>query len=282
MHMGKPQIFAFADEACPQIDGQISAMRRNGLDGLEIRGVDGTNVSAITLEKAREVRQKMDDNGLKIWSVGSPIGKIRLEDSFDAHLDVFRHTLEVADILGAANMRMFSFYLPGGQDPDRFYGQVVDRLGAMLDVARGSGVTLCHENEKGIFGDTARRCLRLLEALPELKGVFDPANFVQCGDDTAAGWAILKDHTYYLHIKDSLPDGNVVPAGLGAGNVACIVRDFLDRGGCAMTIEPHLTVFDGLKDLEQDGNTSAVGRHIYPSADAAFDAACQALKKILE
>ena len=111
--MKQPKIYAFADEASPIIDKQIIAMQRNGLQGLEIRNVDGESVAAISLEKAREVRGKMDAAGLKVWSIGSPIGKIDIEkDDFSAHMDALRHTIEVAKILGAENIRMFSFYIP--------------------------------------------------------------------------------------------------------------------------------------------------------------------------
>ena len=107
------------------------------------------------------------------------------------------------------------------------------------------------------------------------------ANFVQCGVDTLQAWQMLSPYIDYLHIKDALPDGQVVPAGKGAGNVAAIVKAYLAMGGTAMTLEPHLTVFDGLKDLEEDGNTSAVGGYTYSTADKAFDAAAAALEIIL-
>ena len=85
------KIYAFADEASPSIDEQIAAMKRNGLNGLEIRGVDGENVSVISLNKAREVRRKLEDAGLSVWSIGSPIGKIDIKNGdFDAHLDQLR------------------------------------------------------------------------------------------------------------------------------------------------------------------------------------------------
>ena len=281
--MEKIRIFAFADEADKFVDGQIAAMKHNGLQGLEIRGVDGVNVAKITLEKAQEVRRKLDDNGLVTWSIGSPIGKIKLEDDFAAHLDQLRHCLEVADILGAKNLRLFSFYMPKEEDPTPYKNQVIDRMGAFLEVAKGSGVLLCHENEKGIYGDIASRCLELHQALPELGGIFDPANFVQCGQDTMAGWQLLKDHIHYLHIKDALEDGSVVPAGKGIGNVPCIVKEFMAKGGSAVTMEPHLKVFDGLKALEESGNTSVVGGiYRYPDANTAFDAACDAMKAILK
>ena len=276
------RIFAFADEASSQIDGQIAALRRNGLQGLEIRNVDGQNVSDISLEKAREVHKKLTDAGLSVWSIGSPIGKIDIQkDNFEQHLQKYLHTLEIARALGAEKLRMFSFYLPKGQDPAPFLQQVIDRLSRMAELAQGSGVALCHENEKGIYGDVASRCLEILQAVPHLQGVFDPANFVQCGQVTWAAWEMLRERITYMHIKDALPDGRVVPAGAGVGNVARILSAFRAQGGDAVTIEPHLQVFSGLAGLERAGDTSDVGSYCYESNDAAFDAACAALKGIL-
>ena len=280
--MDKFQLYAFADEAASEIDAQIRAMLRNGLNGLEIRGVDGENVSVISCKKAKEVRKKLDDNGLITWSIGSPIGKIRLDEDFEAHQDLLRHTLDVGNILGAKNMRIFSFYMPKDHDPADYRQQVVDRMGTLLEIAGKSGVALCHENEKGIYGDTSVRCRDLLDTLPQLKGIFDPANFVQSGEDTLQAWERLKDRIYYLHIKDSLTDSCVVPAGMGAGNIPFIVKEYLKRGNKAMTLEPHLMEFDGLKDLEESGDVSVVGKHFtYSNAEEAFDAGCAALKKIL-
>ncbi|MCQ2450236.1 MAG: sialate O-acetylesterase, partial [Clostridia bacterium] len=74
--MNEARIYAFADESNAKIDDQIIAMKRNNLNGLEIRNVDGQNVSDISLEKAKEVKEKMDKAGLGVWSIGSPIGKI--------------------------------------------------------------------------------------------------------------------------------------------------------------------------------------------------------------
>ena len=166
------KIYAFADEASPSIDEQIAAMKRNGLNGLEIRGVDGENVSVISLNKAREVRRKLEDAGLSVWSIGSPIGKIDIKNGdFDAHLDQLRHTLDVARELDAKNLRMFSFYIPAGENPAAYRQQVIDQVGRMLCAGEGSGILYCHENEKGIYGDTADRCNELLRIFPAMKGV---------------------------------------------------------------------------------------------------------------
>lgn len=95
----------------------------------------------------------------------------------------------------------------------------MERLERFLEASAGSGVTLCHENEKGIYGDTAARCADIHQTLPAFKAVFDPANFIQCGQDTAEAWERLSPYVEYLHIKDALSDGTVVPAGKGIGRI---------------------------------------------------------------
>lgn len=276
------KIYAFADEASSAIDNQIIAMKRNDLNGIEIRNVDGTNIADITLDKAKEVKAKLTANGLEAFSIGSPIGKINIvTDDLNAHLDKLRHTCEIANIMESKNIRMFSFYYPKTNTAEDVRDRVFDGMGKMLDIAKEYGVYLCHENEKGIYGDIADRCLDLYKSFPDLKAVFDPANFVQSGQDTKEAWEKLRDYVYYLHIKDALMDGNVVPAGEGVGNLPFILKEYAKKGGNAVTLEPHLKVFDGLKDLEQAGDEIKVGIKAYASSDEAFDTAVKALRRIL-
>lgn len=280
--MNKINIYAFADEASALIDGQIAAMKANSVDGLEIRNVDNVNIAEISDNKAKEVKRKMDDANLKVWSIGSPIGKIDIEkDSFDVHTEKFKRTLELAEILGAENIRLFSFFTPE-ETRDSYKDEVIDRLGKFADIAKGSGIDICHENEKGIYGDIPRRCLEIHKALPKIKAIFDPANYIQCGADTLDGWEMIKPYVKYLHIKDALADGNVVPAGKGIGGLKHILTDYIANGGKCVTIEPHLTVFDGLNDLEKEDDKSAVGNvYRYASNKEAFAAAVSALKELL-
>lgn len=276
------KIYAFADEASANIDKQIKAMKENRLDGLEIRNVDGVNIAEISDSKAKEVRKKLDNACLRVWTIGSPIGKIDIEkDDFTLHTEKFKRTLELADILGAENIRLFSFFTPS-ENRDSYKDKVIERLGTFCEIAKGSGITLCHENEKGIYGDIPERCLEIHKALPEMKAIFDPANYVQCGVDTLQAWELLKGYVKYLHIKDALADGSVVPAGKGIGNVKFVLDEFKKIGGDSVTVEPHLTVFDGLKGLEKEGDASVVGEvYKYATAEEAFSAAVSALREIL-
>lgn len=277
------KIYAFADEASPELSGQIAAMLRNGLDGVELRTIDGVNVSDLNLERAKEIRQRFKENGLCVWSLGSPMGKTELgRDDFDLETDRMKVTAELANIMDCRNIRIFSFYLPKGAEAKEYQSEVIDRLGVWTGIAKEAGVRLCLENEKGLFGETPECCRFIFDALPSLYGVFDPANFVQVGIDPLPAWELLKDRIRYLHIKDALYSGDVVPAGYGDGKIAAITAAFVARGGMDVTIEPHLHDFGAYKSLERDGMTVELGkRYEFRTPDEAFDAAVKAFRKLL-
>ncbi|MBQ3126673.1 MAG: sugar phosphate isomerase/epimerase [Clostridia bacterium] len=269
---------AFADEAGKMLSEQIDAMRGNGIGYLEMRGVNGTNVADLTPAEARAIRAELDAAEIAVWSLGSPIGKIKLADPFAPELDRFKRLLETADITGAKRIRMFSFY---EAEAEGAFDAVCERIDRYLDAAKGSGVILCHENEKGIYGDTAPRCAELHRALPALRAVFDPANFVQCGQDTAEAWAMLAPYIDYMHIKDArFSDGLVVPPGTGDGQLAYLLGQYAAQGGEVLTLEPHLKVFKGLDALE-NGERPKVPEGMFATGREAFDYAVAALRGII-
>lgn len=270
------KLAAFADEAQGSLEGQIKALKRNGIECLEIRGVDGENVSDITPKKAEEIRKRLDENNIRVWSIGSPYGKIGITEDFESHLDKFKRGLETAQILGAKNIRLFSFYIPVGEY-DKYREEVMKRLYCFVRSAKGSNITLCHENEKGIYGDTGERCLEIHRSIPELRAVFDPANFIQCGEDAIRAWQMISPYVKYMHIKDAKPDGFVVPAGKGAGNIPYLLSRYKNP---VLTIEPHLSVFEGFDKLE--GENKSIPMYHYPSSDIAFDTAVNSLKELLK
>lgn len=279
LSMFNVRLCAFADEASSSLDGQIRALHRNGISLIELRGVDGVNVAELDASRARGLKARLDGEGISVWSLGSPAGKSQITDDFTPELDRFRRLLETAYITGAECIRLFSFYGTGGSEV--FRDEVMLRLSRFIEAARGSGVTLCHENEKGIYGDVAARCAEIHRALPQLRAVFDPANFVQSGENTAAAWAALDKYVYYGHIKDADASGHVVPPGEGVGGIAEYLSAFFTGGREVLTLEPHLTKFIGLSALES-GHGSAVGGHSFGSGDDAFDYAATALKKLIE
>jgi len=272
---------AFADESDEKLTGQIDALIRNGYTHLEIRNLDGKNVSDLSVNEAREISKILSDSELKVWSIGSPIGKIEITDDFESHLDKYKQTLEIANILGADRIRLFSFFMPRGENPENYKNLVIDRMGAFSEIAKEYSVIPCHENEKGIYGDIATRCAEIHKALPYIKAVFDPANFIQAGQDTLGAFELLGRYVDYMHIKDALKNGEVVPAGKGVGNVPQLIGKYKNSGGRVLTLEPHLYEFVGLKNLEREGEESIVGGCSFETPKEAFDAAVNALKGIV-
>ena len=275
---------AFADEYSEKIDDQIRWLNENNLDLLEIRGVDGTPIADISLEKAKEVKEKLDKAGISVSAVGSPAGKINIKDDFEPHLKQFRHLLDIADILEAKRMRIFSFFMPEGESPEIYRDEVVSRLKVMCDLAKKEGITLCHENEKNIYGDTPERCLDLYNALGgEMKCVFDHANFISCDvEPYPYAYGMLKDTLEYMHIKDANADKEMVAAGEGIGNIPDTISSLKNDkdGEFILTLEPHLMEFNGLKGLESEGHTSKLGNR-FKDNDEAFECALASLKKYL-
>lgn len=277
----KFKLAAFADEADASLEKQIIALKENGIPYLEIRGVNGENILDLTNEKAKEAKKQLDDAAIAVWSIGSPSGKMSIEEEFSTHLDRFCHGLELAWILGAEHFRMFSFFTPRGKEPAAYRDVVMERIGLFAEKAKGSGILLCHENEKEIFGDIASRCVQIHEAFPQIRAIFDPANFVQCSQDTKEAWQMLSQYVEYMHVKDAKNDGAVVPAGMGDGNLSYLLSQY---SGEVLTIEPHLSVFDGFAQLEgiegKDMKTE-IDNYRYPSNRVAFDAAVTALKSLI-
>lgn len=276
--MNQFTLCAFADEAGSSIQEQIDALHTNGIPLLEIRGVEGRNVTQWSVKEAQELAKRLEQEEIQVWSIGSPCGKIGIRDPFEPHLDQFRHTLELAHAFGAHCLRMFSFFL-NDVAPEDCRDEVMERLQRMIEAAKDSDIILCHENEKGIYGDIAARCEDIHRTFPSLKAVYDPANFLQCGQETIAAFQQLSPYIYYCHIKDCRADGGIVPAGKGEGRIPELIRLYAELGGEVLTLEPHLAVFSGLNELE-NGQKSEV-EDCYPTQRAAFDAAAQALKECL-
>ena len=86
----------------------------------------------------------------------------------------------------------------------------------------------------------------------------------------------------YIHVKDARKaDGVIVPAGKGDGKIQEILKDLFEHGYKGfISLEPHLTELDGLKNLERDGE-SLKGMQQMDGAEA-FTVACEALRKILK
>ena len=280
--MADIKLSAFADEYASSLDGQIQGLGELGIKYIEVRSLDGKNISKMSSDEVKAAKQKFDAAGISVSAIGSPLGKIHLGGDLREHMEKAKQVFETANILDARYVRMFSFYAPEDKNIVDMKDQVVDALGEMLCIAKQHGVVLCHENEAKIYGDTPERCRELLDIFGgELKCVFDMGNFVLEGvDPYPAAYELLREYIAYFHIKDALAAGAVVPPGCGEAKIKQIldVHRGYAKDDFFVSLEPHLQTFSGLNAL--------VGREFdnpykYPDQETAFCDAVQKFKALV-
>ncbi len=252
-------ISGFSDEISFAFDAQLETVSALGMHYISLRSADYKSIADFTPEEVRtSLLPRLERAGIGVSSLGSPIGKVSIDDEpgFARQLTQLDTLCEICTLLHCKYIRIFSFYIPEGADPDSFRDRVIEKLGAFVQIAARHGVILIHENEKDIFGDIGRRCRTLLDAVdsPHLMAAFDFANFVQCGEDTAACWELLHDRVAYIHIKDAVSGSNEnVLCGTGEGRIPQLLRKAIKEEGYRgfLTLEPHLAIFGALQTLER-------------------------------
>lgn len=241
------RLSAFADEISPDLDEQIAVLFREGINHLDLRSVSGTNVLDLDDRQVADIKRRLDTAGVSVAAIGSPIGKVPIDSSREADLQRLDRAIALAEIFGTPFIRIFSFYPPASAPaapPSQYRQDVLERLEAMTARARGAGVILTHENEKGIYGDTIDRTVDLLQSIgdPHFQAVLDPANFIQCGQRPYPdAYRAVRPWLCYVHVKDARPDGEVVAAGEGVADWPVLLEDLRASGyDWFLSLEPHL------------------------------------------
>ena len=219
-----------------------------GITHVEFRSAWDTNVLDLTDEQIDEAAAILAAHGLAVSSIGSPIGKINIEDDFDAHLVRVDRALAVAGRLGAPFIRIFSFFLR----PDQAAG-AAPRRGAPPDDARSPRrprppASCCCTRTRRTSTATSRsgswtsssRSARPHCGWPGTRPTTCRSGVTPFTD----GYAALRPHTVYIQIKDAvLATGDVVPAGEGDGQVRETVRALAADGFDGFfSMEPHLGI----------------------------------------
>ena len=197
----------FIDEISPDFTEQCKVAADLGLTHVEVRSAWQVNILDLDADQLGVMKKTLAGYDLRVSSIGSPIGKIFIDEEFGPHLE---------------------------------------RMRALTRVAEDADVILLHENEKEIYGDVPARCLDIVRSVGSrhLRLAWDPANFVQVGvRPYTDGYAVLRPHLEYIQIKDALAaDGTVVPAGKGDGEVAETLRALRHDGFDGFfSLEPHLS-----------------------------------------
>jgi sugar phosphate isomerase/epimerase len=267
-------ISAFADEIDPDPLKQIDVLKSCGVRHIEFRSIHLTNVLNLSDAQIADFKALLDTHGFKLSAIGSPIGKIKIDEPFEPHLEKFKRAIHLCGVFGTKNIRVFSYYPPDNFDGDwtKWRPEVMSRMTKKCELAAKAGVRLIHENEHRIYGDSPERVTDLMTTLRKtfdanvIGAVHDPANFVFCGYDPWQGWLASKPWLVHFHIKDWIAgQQHGALAGAGQGRVPEVIADAVKMGYSGFaTMEPHLL---------GGGPTGGVtGPELFPKAVAAFKA----------
>ena len=272
------RLSAFADEISQNPIEQVDVLAAHGIKHIEFRAIHGTNVLDLELAQHTAFRELLRSRGFGLSAIGSPIGKIRVNEPFDEHLERFGRAMDLADFYQTPRIRVFSFYIPPGDDPHTHRGEVMKRMTELSRRAAARGISLFLENEKGIYGDTAARVADVLETVnsPALSHAFDPANYVEVGQAIEDAWSLLRSHVTHFHVKDyDAKTHRNVPAGAGDGQIPALLADAVARGYDGFCVlEPHLVVAElsfGFTGPERFADAATALKQILEDRSIAFE-----------
>jgi sugar phosphate isomerase/epimerase len=239
-----------------------------GLKYIEVRVVDGVNISNMTDEQVAAVRSQIEARGLTVTAIASPLYKCALdptrpvasgdvfgqaEESVEAHHEKLHRVIAIAKLLGAGSIRIFSFWREN--DPELYFDEIVAHMKKAASVAEKEGIMLLQENEPACNGGFAEEVAKIVRAVasPAMKVLWDPGNEAYGGRPAfPEGYGFVKDVLAHVHIKDAYvrPDGTSRCVPVGSGNVPFIAQlRALEEDGYAgmFTIETHYLPEGGTK-----------------------------------
>ena len=233
--MSQPSVLlsGFADECANQktLDQQFSAFAAMGLRYFSIRFLDAgngvKNVMGIDESELETVKQKIDEYGLTVSSLGSPIGKVKLCDVDDGTSTPYRpfdeyikedvpRACELANALGTKLIRGFSFYHPKGSVLEDHFAQATDQVAQIANICDQHGLTYGLEVEANLIGQNGELLARMHQQVNNdaMVLIFDGGNLVTMGysaDEVFEQYQHMKPGLGWLHIKDFLnPKSGIV------------------------------------------------------------------------
>lgn len=257
------------DEVYPDnFSKSLDWIAEQGLKYIEVRVVDGVNISNMTDEQVAAVRSQIEAKGLTVTAIASPLYKCALdptrpvasgdvfgqvEESVEAHHEKLSRVIAIAKMLGAGGIRIFSFWRE--IDPDLYFDDIVAHMKKAAAVAEKEGILLLQENEPACNGGFAEEVSKIVRAVasPAMKVLWDPGNEAYGGRPAfPEGYGFVKDVLAHVHIKDAYvrPDGTSRCVPVGSGNVPFIaqLRALAEDGYEGMfTIETHYIPEGGTK-----------------------------------
>ena len=207
----------FADEINKE-DFEVSVRLgvEAGATGIELRnGIWGKRIGDATDDDIKRVQDVLAKFGVKVLSVGSPVGKCAHDNSEEmaAHQKLFDRMVALAKGFDTTVIRGFSLWNPNRKSGDRenrpgvenYLDTIVSFLEPIVKTAAQEGVTFSLENEGATFAGSCAEARQVADALGDTPGFsfcWDVNNGIGCGENAfPEGYELIKSRMTHLHVK---------------------------------------------------------------------------------
>ncbi|HEX3000172.1 MAG TPA: sugar phosphate isomerase/epimerase family protein [Armatimonadota bacterium] len=253
-----------SDEAGNGIAQQIAAHKELGWKHLELRGIDGKNLTDVDDATFAQVVEAVEAAGMQVCSFASQLANWsrKITNDFAVDREEMERAVPRMQRLGTRFIRCMSYPNDNFSDVE-WRDEAVRRLKVLARMAEDGGVLLLHENCNGWGGESPENSLELLERVdsPAFKLVFDTGNPFMHRQNAVEYLRKVIDHVVHVHIKDgylneqgketfTYPDE-------GSCRVGECLRILIEHGyDAGYSIEPHVAQIihtgEGTgKDMEQ-------------------------------
>jgi len=232
-----------ADEAGKSIEKQIQAHQELGWSQIEIRNVDGENLTDVAESKFNEVAEKLEEAKMKVCCFASQIANWARKISGDFNLDKeeLKRAIPRMHRLHTKYIRIMSYPNDNWED-SKWREEVMRRLKELAKIAEDGGIILAHENCSGWGGQNPEQAADIIETIDSsaLKFLFDTGNKPHQKGMVWEVYRKIKSYVVHVHIKDYRGEKAVFP-GEGDCQVAEVIKDLLASGyKGSFSIEPHM------------------------------------------
>ena len=243
----------FSDECSGVFARQIEMHKQLGWEYLDIRTIEGVKAEEIPAEQYPTIKKQLDENQLKVSSLGSAMGKVPIDTvSLEEDLQTLKQLCDFAKAVDCKYIRVMS-YEQGSDTPAEWRDKGAARLRALGEYAQTHGIMLVLENCVGYPSDGEKMVEFLtLCNCDNVRCAFDPGNAAGHGVNTWEFYTTVRDYIEYFHLKDTAYDGTQHFPGEGDGQIERVLKALYESGYQGfISIEPHVASTDHLASDSQ-------------------------------
>jgi len=255
------EISIITDEVSQNFEYTLDFLAKLGVKNIELRSIWGKNVANLNKEELLKLSDLIEEKGLRVSALATPIFKCPLfddspilidtdkffvkGDTYNEHMRMLRFSFKLAKVLKTNRIRVFSFLKVN--NIKGAWQEIVNRLQHAAFLASKYNLFLILENEHTCNICDTNLILKFFRSInyTNMKLLWDPCNSLIFGNNPIEEYRKIKKYICYVHIKNVVLDDNnsykytkISDGIIDYKTLICkMIRD--NYKGC-ISLEPHI------------------------------------------